>query len=126
MITSVKTMCVLFCASFLFLHLEAQRLDNAASLAGAPVGLYSRRGIFGDNDNLASLGGAPVGVYRRQQNPFLLYPLAQIPVVFPSRFPVNRRPIRPRPSLPVKARPNVVRPGGVSGRVLGGLLGSLL
>ncbi|KAF8787152.1 uncharacterized protein LOC129972922 [Argiope bruennichi] len=128
MISSVKTLGMLFCMSFLILHLEAQFLDNAVSLGGAPVGVYSRQGLFGDGDNLASLGGAQVGVYRRQQNPAFLYQLARIPVVIPSRFSVDRRPVRPRPR-PVRPRPNSVKPSGISGRsgLLGlGLLGGLL
>ncbi|KAF8786104.1 hypothetical protein HNY73_007867 [Argiope bruennichi] len=50
--------------------------EYAASLGGAPVGLYSRRkggGFFGERSEISgvSLGGAKVGLYGRERPSFL-------------------------------------------------------
>ncbi|CAL1299438.1 unnamed protein product [Larinioides sclopetarius] len=44
--------------------------EYAASLGGAPIGLYSKRkGVFGDSSEVSgvSLGGAKVGLYGRRR-----------------------------------------------------------
>ncbi|GBM82159.1 hypothetical protein AVEN_5524-1 [Araneus ventricosus] len=57
------------------LHYYATIEDEyAASLGGAPVGLYSKRkGFFGDSSEVSgvSLGGAKVGLYGRERPSFL-------------------------------------------------------
>ncbi|XP_054712076.1 uncharacterized protein LOC129221588 [Uloborus diversus] len=85
----------------------AQEIVRSASLAGAPVGLFSRIGPGGNAESAASLGGAPIGVYQRRQYPFQVFSL---PLRSGPFFPFFPNPLQPFPFGQAAPRPPPIRP----------------